>query len=124
MQHDNLLARIYHLFAVFCVIDPGMLSSLDDFYLMEETSISVVQTTNGIYNTSLYDEVLPQALPAWMRVRAANALAANGQQWAKALARHNGGTYNNQYMVIDAKRFAPGQVSHYPFFIIPFVIHF
>lgn len=87
-----------------------MLSSLDDFYLMEETSLSVTQTTNGIYNTSLYDDVSPEALPAWMRVRAANALASSGEEWAKFLALNNGGTYNNQYLVIDAKRFEPGQV--------------
>jgi hypothetical protein len=87
-----------------------MLSSLDDFYLMEETSLSVIQTTNGIYNTSLYDEVYPEALPAWLRVRAASALATSGKEWAETVAMHNGGTYNNQYMVVDAKRFAPGQV--------------
>ena len=37
---------------------PGMLSSLDDFYSMHETSLAVTQTTNGIYNTTLYDEVI------------------------------------------------------------------
>jgi len=30
-----------------------MLSSLDDFYLLGESRLSVMQTTNGIYNTSL-----------------------------------------------------------------------
>lgn len=75
---------------------PGMLSSLDDFYAMHETSLAVTQTTNGLYNTSLYDVVVPEALPAWHRVRAANALAADGHSWAAILARHNSGTYNNQ----------------------------
>lgn len=75
---------------------PGMLSSLDDFYAMHETSLAVTQTTNGLYNTSLYDGVVPEALPAWHRVRAANALAADGHSWAAILARHNSGTYNNQ----------------------------
>lgn len=41
---------------------PGMLSSLDDFYSMHETSLAVTQTTNGIYNTSLYDEVTVAAV--------------------------------------------------------------
>ena len=41
---------------------PGMLSSLDDFYSMHETSLAVTQTTNGIYNTSLYDEVTVTAV--------------------------------------------------------------
>ena len=31
---------------------PGYLESLDDFYMMGDTQLAVVQTTNGIYNTS------------------------------------------------------------------------
>lgn len=105
-----------------------MLSSLDDFYLMKETSLSVVQTTNGIYNTSLYDDVSPEALPAWMRVRLANALATSGELWAKYLKRYNGGTYNNQYLIIDAKRFEPGQViqcyTFYMYYVLIYIHRF
>lgn len=32
------------------------------------------------------------------------------QEWAAHLARHNSGTYNNQYMVVDLARFKAGQV--------------
>ncbi|KAJ1459661.1 phospholipase B-like protein [Pelagophyceae sp. CCMP2097] len=86
---------------------PGMLSSLDDFYLVKETQIAVLQTTNGIYNVSLYDAVTSASLPAWQRMRVANALAETGDEWAAIFGKHNGGTYNNQYMVIDTKRFTP-----------------
>ena len=71
---------------------PGMLSSLDDFYLMQDTALAVTQTTNGIYNTSLYDEVLPESLLAWQRVRTANYLARSGEEWASLVARENSGT--------------------------------
>lgn len=86
---------------------PGMLSSFDDFYMMGDTQIAVIQTTNGIYNTSLYDLVVPENLYAWERIRAANMLATNGKEWSEVYARHNSGTYNNQYMVIDLKLFKP-----------------
>uniref|UniRef100_A0A7S3K4T8 Phospholipase B-like n=1 Tax=Aureoumbra lagunensis TaxID=44058 RepID=A0A7S3K4T8_9STRA len=82
---------------------PGMLSSLDDFYLMHDTKLVILQTTNGIYNTSLFDAVTPFALPAWIRVRTANALAESGKDWAQILGIKNSGTYNNQYDIIDLK---------------------
>ena len=87
---------------------PGMLSSLDDFYLVNDTSLVVIQTTNGIYNASVYAETTPQSLPAWARIRAANVLAQTGDEWAEVYSTHNSGTYNNQYQVLDLKRFVPG----------------
>ena len=67
------------------------------------------QTTNGIYNTSLYDAVRPQSVPAWQRVRTACALARNGEEWSTLIAKHNSGTYNNQYMVLNVGLFRPGE---------------
>jgi len=88
---------------------PGMLSSLDDFYLLQETQLAMTQTTNGIYDNRLYDAVTPSALLAWERVRLANALATSGEEWSRIYALHNSGTYNNQYMVVDIDLFKPGQ---------------
>ncbi|XP_071797643.1 phospholipase B-like 1 isoform X1 [Asterias amurensis] len=82
---------------------PGMLESLDDFYLLS-SSMVMLQTTNNIFNQTLYDLVTPYTLPAWVRVRVANLMANNGSQWGQIVGRYNSGTYNNQYMVIDKKR--------------------
>ena len=71
---------------------PGMISSLDDFYVMEPTGLLMTQTTNGIYNQTLYDFVLPASLPAWMRVRVSNAIAETGAMWATTVAQWNSGT--------------------------------
>lgn len=49
----------------------------------------------------------PKTVPSWQRVRAANLLAADGRSWVETFKRHNSGTYNNQYMVVDLKRFEP-----------------
>ena len=87
---------------------PATLSSSDDFYLMKETKLSMLQTTNNIFNATLWDLVKPQSLLAWQRVRAANQMANNGPEWHKVVASHNSGTYNNQYMIFDGKKFVPG----------------
>jgi hypothetical protein len=67
----------------------------------------VLETTNNIFNMSLYDLVVPQSVLAWQRVRVANGLALNGNFWGAYVAYNNSGTYNNQYMVIDLKLFVP-----------------
>jgi hypothetical protein len=87
---------------------PGTLSSLDDFYTMS-SGLIMLQTTNGVVDTSLYDQIQPESLLAWYRVRAANMLAHDGQEWGAVVDFHNSGTYNNQYMVVNLGAFTPGQ---------------
>jgi len=87
---------------------PGMLESLDDFYLMD-SNLTMVQTSLPVINQSIYDKVTPQALLAWQRVRLSNSMARTGHEWAKLLAMHNSGTYNNEYMVLDWNKFAVGK---------------
>lgn len=87
---------------------PGFLESLDDFYMMD-SNLVMLQTTNVIFNQSLYDVVTPNSLLAWHRVRVANLLANSGETWANAVSQYNSGTYNNQYMIVDTKEFTPGQ---------------
>ena len=36
-----------------------------------------------------------------LRVMAANRLATNGEEWTDIMSKDNGGTYNNQWMIID-----------------------
>jgi len=87
---------------------PGYLVSLDDFYVMD-SGLAMLQTTNSVPNTTLYDLVKPESLFAWQRVRIANALSKTGEEWFGHLANQNSGTYNNQYMVIDYGRFVEGE---------------
>ncbi|XP_062335377.1 phospholipase B-like 1 [Osmerus eperlanus] len=82
---------------------PGFLVSLDDFYLLGN-GLMMTQTTNNVFNSSLFSQITPHSLLAWQRVRLAHALANTGEQWAKTFASYNSGTYNNQYMVLDRSR--------------------
>ena len=51
----------------------------------------VLQTTNSVFDTKLYDHVTPASLLAWQRVRVANMVANNGAQWSNLLAKYNSG---------------------------------
>nr|XP_032822922.1 phospholipase B-like 1 [Petromyzon marinus] len=82
---------------------PGFLESLDDYYLLS-SGLVLLQTTNNVFNDSLYAAITPLSLLAWQRVRVANMMARGGRQWGQVFARHNSGTYNNQYMVLDLKK--------------------
>jgi hypothetical protein len=44
----------------------------------------------------------------FQRTIISNRLASNGNDWTYFFSLYNSGTYNNQWMVIDTKRFIPG----------------
>ena len=96
--------------------------SLDDF-LTTSSGLATTETTLNIYNSSLYSnldsssqlfepvrlgfidkpksKVFSKNLFPIFRVMAANRLATNGQEWTNIMSEDNGGTYNNQWMIID-----------------------
>ncbi|KDO27535.1 hypothetical protein SPRG_06802 [Saprolegnia parasitica CBS 223.65] len=86
---------------------PGYISSVDDWYLLD-SGLAVLETTNGVYNKSLYEHLSTRSVLSWMRSKVANALATDGATWADTFKRHNSGTYNNQWMILDLHRFTPG----------------
>lgn len=82
---------------------PGLLSSKDDFYVLD-SDLVVMETTNSVYNKNLLDKVQPQSIPSWIRVTVANRMADDGETWTSVFSRYQSGTYNNQWMVLDMKR--------------------
>jgi hypothetical protein len=87
---------------------PVTIASLDDFYVAD-SGLSVMETTNTVFNQALYKATTPQTLLYSFRVTVAMRLADNGEDWVNTFAKYNSGTYNNQWMVLDLKRFTPGQ---------------
>jgi len=88
---------------------PGTILSIDDFYLMS-SGLAVTETTIGNNNASLFKLISPIGqLPCWVRVMVANRLATSGQDWTDIFKKRNSGTYNNQFMIIDYRKFTPGQ---------------
>jgi hypothetical protein len=79
----------------------GFLSSKDDYYIVDGR-FAVMETTNSIFNQTLYDlYVKPQTVPTWIRSIVANSVAKSGKEWVVTFGKHNSGTYNNQWMVVD-----------------------
>lgn len=87
---------------------PGFISSKDDFY-MTGHNLAVYETTNGIFNETLYNKVKPKTLLTWVRTTVANYCAKTGKEWTEFFSRHNSGTYNNQFGVIDMNIYQPGE---------------
>eukprot|EP01029_Cantina_marsupialis_P005884 TRINITY_DN1637_c0_g3_i1.p1 TRINITY_DN1637_c0_g3~~TRINITY_DN1637_c0_g3_i1.p1 ORF type:complete len:549 (-),score=179.19 TRINITY_DN1637_c0_g3_i1:591-2237(-) len=87
---------------------PGFVFSFDDFMISDQ-GLAHLETTNEVFKTELYDLLHPETALTWMRNRAAIQMADNGKDWTDIFAKHNSGSYNNQWQVVDYKKFSPGQ---------------
>ncbi|EAY00683.1 Laminin A family protein [Trichomonas vaginalis G3] len=86
----------------------GALASSDDFWL-NDNGLMILETTNNNFNQSLYDRITTESLLTWIRVLHATWFSTSGKQWTEEFINHNSGTYNNQYVVVDSKKFVKGQ---------------
>lgn len=84
----------------------GKLASFDDFYINDQ-GLFVLETTINNFNEELYSKVVPQSLFTWIRAVHATWTTNNGKDWTETFIRYNSGTYNNQYLVVDSKKFVP-----------------
>jgi len=86
----------------------GNIFSLDDFYTIS-SGLATLETTLFVYNKALYEQNSPTG-QLWepVRVMVANRLANTGKQWVELFSKHNSGTYNNQWMVVDYERARQG----------------
>ena len=74
------------------ILLPRLFSSKNrNSFLTLHSGVVMLQTTNGVYNKTLYDYATPKALLAWQRVRVSNWLASGGEEWARILASFNSG---------------------------------
>lgn len=82
----------------------GKLFSYDDFYIAD-SGLLVLETTMSIFNMSLYDLVVPESLLTWLRAVRSMWMTDNGPDWTTEFIKHNSGTLNNQYLILDTKKF-------------------
>lgn len=82
---------------------PGTLASNDDLYVLSQNLI-VIETTNPIFNQELFKLLKPETLMTWFRTVLANRISTRGSDWTTYFAKHNSGTYNNQYMILDLNK--------------------
>lgn len=54
-------------------------SQVDDYYVLGGTSrLTVIETSNEVFNTSAYAYLTPESNMCWVRTMAANMIATNG----------------------------------------------
>ena len=106
-------------YEVFFSSSPLLLSSVDDFFVIDgAANLGVTETTNSLFNVKLLDLVVPQSSLSWQRAQVANVLAASGAQWPELFARYHSGTYTNQWMVLDLALFSAGTPPVLGFFSV------
>jgi len=90
---------------------PGIIYSGDDF-TVTSSGLTILETTIGNSNPDLWQFVTPHgSVLEGIRATVANRLATGGKDWTNLFSKHNSGTYNNQWMVVDNKLFTPGMDS-------------
>jgi hypothetical protein len=90
---------------------PGYLSSVDDF-LISDKGLVVTETTNGIYNTKLFSKIEPTSgVMSWMRSMIATNTARTGPEWIATFSKHVEPSYNNGWLVFDARMFREWKAS-------------
>jgi len=65
---------------------------MDEYYQLSSEMV-MLQTTNNLYNPTLYRHVTPQSLLTWQRVRVASMMAHSGREWYEQLRRYNSGAF-------------------------------
>lgn len=86
---------------------PGVIVSGDDFYVLSPSRLVVTETTMNVFDSDLYSLININSTLSWVRTVIASRLANDGQSWVQIFHMYDSYTYNNQWMVIDMKRFNP-----------------
>lgn len=86
----------------------GAIPSSEDFWITGN-GLLILETTINNLNTTLQQEVKNSinTLMTWIRNYHASWVSDSAEQWANEFLKQNSGTYNNQYVIVDAKKITP-----------------
>ncbi|RCN27407.1 lysophospholipase, partial [Ancylostoma caninum] len=87
---------------------PGSIASIDDF-IVTSARLGILETTISNYNEELMEFMTPESVLCWIRSQVAHRTASSGAHWAKTFSKYNSGTYNNQWNILDYKKFRRNQ---------------
>lgn len=73
---------------------PGVLNSMDDYYTVVETQLSITETTNEINNPKMYALCESKSVGSWARAMVANRRATSGAEWTQWFAQQNPGAFS------------------------------
>ncbi|PAV60350.1 hypothetical protein WR25_07827 [Diploscapter pachys] len=91
----------------------SVIASFDDF-LVTSSKLGILETTIENHNEELWAYITSNSLLYWVRSQVATRMASTGKEWVKAFIRHNSGTYNNEWVIVDYKKFKSGQKQQDP----------
>lgn len=89
---------------------PGFSYSFDDWY-STDSGLMFFETTSNVYDPGLYEHCGPETVLTWVRAPVAGRLAEDGEHFSVLVSLYNSGTYNNQWAVVDVRRFDRGSDS-------------
>lgn len=85
---------------------PGFIASIDDYYTVDGTSsLTVIETSNNVYDDSAYEVLTPNSVFCWVRTMVVNQMGVDGESWSKAFSAFHSGTNNNRWLIVDRERF-------------------
>ncbi|CAJ0580594.1 unnamed protein product, partial [Mesorhabditis spiculigera] len=86
---------------------PGAIPSTDDF-MISSSGLAILETTISNYNHKIMKEyIVPETVLCFIRAQIATRLSSGNAEWAEIFAKYNSGTYNNQWVIVDYKKFKP-----------------
>ena len=86
----------------------GMIGSLDDFY-MTDTGLIIFETSLVSADLKMLKEFInPKSLFTSFRSLLSTFISINGSDFSNNFLKHNSGTYNNDYYIIDFNKFERG----------------
>ncbi|KAF4654353.1 hypothetical protein FOL47_010028 [Perkinsus chesapeaki] len=101
VQHASIRSRDISMSSY-----PGYFSSTDDWLITHDTQLAITETTTESVSMRLLQEkVRPLSVTTVIRSVVATLMASSGRDWYNTFSRHNSGTYNNQWMIIDFNHF-------------------
>ncbi|KAF4679367.1 hypothetical protein FOZ63_007967, partial [Perkinsus olseni] len=101
VQHSSIRSRQLSMSSY-----PGYFSSTDDWLITHDTQLAITETTTESVSVRLLQEkVRPLSVTTVIRSVVATLMAAGGRDWYNTFSRHNSGTYNNQWMIVDFNQF-------------------
>lgn len=109
---------------------PAVISSIDDFFIIKSDTamLSVIETTNSLYNVSMLHLIEPTTVLSYMRAVTSHKTATDGYNWAVQFSKYQSGTYINQWMIADLKLFVKGSQPKARFFTVfeevPGTVHY
>lgn len=105
LKEYNFNIKHYKAHKVSVSTRTAHISSVDDFWVTD-AGLWVQETTMHNFNHTLYDlYVKPESVLTWIRVYHATWVTDSGKEWTDTFIKENSGTYNNEYLVVDTKKF-------------------